>query len=283
MKLSKKLKKKLAKFKSRAKDWINAQVYYAKKAAHSAFTALKVVTATFLMIFTIIATVLVADRAHKEYLEHYIGDQVLFVTNTPESKVKGSATGFHVKAKSGNVIFVTNAHVCELKDDKNILMVQDTLNSQRLVPRRVLEIYKDNDLCAVEPLPGYEGLSLADDLSVGEPVWAIGYPLGESLNISNGRVKDFGTTSLISRIPIEQCHGPNLSKQTVQYWFFITEVCVVTFESVQTDVVIYGGNSGSPLLNIWGNVTGVVFAANTRTNWGRAVPLDHLKKLLSAY
>ena len=277
--LKKNLKKKLASLK----EYCKAQLFYLKKGSQLFLHGTKIVLTVVLLFLAIISSVLVADRAHKEYLEHYIGDQVLFVTNTSESKVKGSATGFHVKAKSGNVVFVTNAHVCELKDDKNILMVQDTLNSQRLVPRRVLEIYKDNDLCAVEPLPGYEGLSLADDLSVGEPVWAIGYPLGESLNISNGRVKDFGTTSLISRIPIEQCHGPNLSKQTVQYWFFITEVCVVTFESVQTDVVIYGGNSGSPLLNIWGNVTGVVFAANTRTNWGRAVPLDHLKKLLSAY
>lgn len=279
----KKLKKKLVKKVNKLKNYLEDQLFYAKKSLKLFIKGIQIVISAVLLFVTIVASVLVADRAHKEYLEHRVGDQILFVTSLQNSKIQGRATGFHVKAKSGNVVFVTNAHVCELANDQGLVLILDKLNSKRLVPRRVIEVYSDNDLCVIEPLPGYDGLEVADDLSVGEPVWAIGYPLGESLNISNGRVKDFGSTTLITNIPVDQCEGPKLKKTQIQLWFFVIEVCMVTFDSVQTDIIIYGGNSGSPLLNIWGNVTGVVFAANNRTNWGRAVPLADLNKLLSAY
>lgn len=283
MKISKRAKKYVNKLYKNTKESIQAQLFYAKQGLSQAVHFIKLFAISILFIASTILSVFVADKAHKSYLEHTVGSQVLFVKSMPDSKRQGSATGFHVKTQRGNVVFVTNAHVCELANDKGLINIEDKLNSKRLIPRRVLEVYKDNDLCAVEPLPGYEGLTLADDLDVGDTVWAIGYPLGESLNITSGRIKDFGTTTLMSEIPLDKCDGPRLKKETFQMWIFIVQVCTVTLESVQTDVIIFGGNSGSPLLNMFGNVTGVVFASNTRTNWGRAVPLDHLKTLLKAY
>jgi len=264
-------------------NFLSAQMFYLKNMSKAAFVFLKTLVSVVFLIATIVFTVLLADRTHKEYLEHVIGQEIVFIKSTPESKLKGSATGFHIKARSGNIVLVTNAHVCEMADSNNIVLIQDKKYSGRLVPRRVLEVYKDNDLCVVEPLPGYKGLVRADNLSVGEPVWSIGYPLGESLNISSGRVKDFGLTSFIVNTPLDRCQGGNLTKKEVMMFFYVTTVCVATYESIQTDVATYGGNSGSPLLNIWGNVVGVIFASNVRTAWGRAVPLNHLNKLLEAY
>lgn len=283
----KKLKQKVKKWfngkKKKLKSFLSAQMFYIKNATETTLKILKSVLTVVVLMLSVVFTVLTADRAHKEYLEHLIGKEILFVKSTSQSELKGSATGFHIKARSGNTIFVTNAHVCQLADKNGILLVQDKNYSNRFIPKRVIEIYENNDLCVVEPLAGYEGLNVADGLSVGEPVWAIGYPLGESLNISNGRVKDFGVTRLRVNTPLEKCTGPNLKVESVMMWLAIEKICVADYESVQTDVIIYGGNSGSPLLNIWGNVVGVVFAANMRTNWGRAVPLSHLNKLLEAY
>jgi S1-C subfamily serine protease len=264
-------------------NFLSAQMFYLKNMSKAALNFLKTLFSVVLLMITIVFTMLFADRSHKEYLEHVIGEEIVLIRSTPESPRKGSATGFHIKARSGNVVLVTNAHVCELADNNNIVLIEDKKYSGRLIPKRVLEIYKDNDLCVVEPLPGYKGLVRADGLSVGEPVWSIGYPLGESLNISSGRVKDFGLTSLVVNTPLDKCQGGSFTKKEVMMFFFITTVCVATYESIQTDVTTYGGNSGSPLLNIWGNVVGVVFAANVRTAWGRAVPLNHLNKLLEAY
>lgn len=281
---------KLKKHFKKMKKYIAAQKFYVRKALNKcrhfknkALKALKLMFIASLFGIASVMSVLIADRAHKQYLEHVIGSQILFVKSLPDSQVQGSATGFHVKTPHGNVVFLTNAHVCGLANAKGMIAVEDKMYSGRLVPRRVLEVYTENDLCAVEPLPGYDGLSIGSKPLVGEPVWAIGYPLGESLNITGGRVKDYGTTSLVSEIPVSECSGPRLKKESMQIWFFIIDVCIVTFDSVQTDLVIYGGNSGSPMLNIWGHVVGVVFAADTRSNWGRVVPLSYVEKFLEAY
>lgn len=282
-KLKQKLKKWLNSKKKKLKSFFSAQMFYIRNATKTTLQILKSVFMVVVLMLATVFTMLTADRAHKEYLEHSVGEEILFIKSTPDSGVKGFATGFHVKARSGNVVFITNAHVCQMANKNGILLIQDKHYSNRLIPKRVLEIYENNDLCVVEPLAGYKGLTVANSLSVGEPVWAIGYPLGESMNISNGRVKDFGITRLRVNIAIEKCVGPNLKVESVLMWLGMEKICVADYESIQTDVSIYGGNSGSPLLNIWGNVVGVVFAANSRTNWGRAVPLKDVKQLLKAY
>lgn len=277
------MKSKIKKLKKKAQAQLKKMSASLSKLTSKALRALKLLGVALLSGLAIISTVLVADMSHKRYLEHVIGDQILFVSNMPDSKVHGSATGFHVKTPNNKIVFLTNAHVCQLANANGIIAVHDKLHSGRLIPRRVLEVYKNNDLCVVEPLPGYDGLSIGSSTSVGEPVWTIGYPLGESLNITSGRVKDYGTTSLISDTPIEQCSGPNMKVEQAQVWFFVMDVCVVTFKSIQTDLVIYGGNSGSPMLDIFGRVVGVVFAADSRTNWGRSVPLEDVNEFLKAY
>lgn len=283
MKLSKRNKKRLQALKAVFENYKHSLKKKTKGSVKLVTKLLKAVGLVTLAFTAIVSSVLTADWTHKEYMEHVIGDQVLMIVNMSDSKLKGYATGFHVKARSGKPVFITNAHVCELANSQGLILVHDKVYSKRFIPRRVLEVYEHNDLCAVEPIPGYSGLTLASGLSVGEPVWAIGFPLGEALNITDGRVKEFSYIHLITRRSPDDCEGPRRSKHTLDYYLFKIHVCVEKFHAVQTDLTIFGGNSGSPMVNIWGNVTGVVFASNTKTHWGSSVPLGYLQDLLKAY
>lgn len=237
-----------------------------------------------LAIFFIFA-MLFADKTHVKYLENKVGSNTVYLQSMPDSNIQGSGTGFQMQAKSGKVVTITNAHVCELANDKGMILVEEKRHSKRLLPKRVLEVYENNDLCVVEGLSGYEGLSLGDEAEIGQPVYSFGYPLGEALHFSEGRVKDMSQIYLVdsSVTSLDQCTGPRHKIVNARYFFFVFQVCVKAHDSIQTSLVIFGGSSGSPMVNIWGNVVGVIFAGNTRTNWGSAVPLKDLKELLKAY
>ena len=64
---------------------------------------------------------------------------------------------------------MTNGHVCELGKD-GIVMVADAPSSDRFIPRRILEVYEKDDLCLVEGLEGYKGLSIASSVDLQETV-----------------------------------------------------------------------------------------------------------------
>ena len=65
--------------------------------------------------------------------------------------------------------------------------------------------------------------------------------------------------------------------------FFTMELCFQKFDAVHTSIVGYPGNSGSPVFNAQGEVTGVIFIGDSSTNYLGYVPLKHLTALLSKY
>lgn len=196
---------------------------------------------------------------------------------------QGLGTGFQVKAPSGRVVTMTNAHVCDLAKN-DIIMVFDKKISNRYVPKRVLERYAKNDLCIVEGLEGYGGLELADSYKVGQYNYAVGYPLGEELNISGGYLKGLSDVLIgLPEVPSSECTGPDNRIMKINLFFGSYELCSIIRKAMQTNINIHPGNSGSPMVNEDEEVTGVVFATNSITKWGSSVPLEYVVDLLSAY
>lgn len=279
----KKLKKKLSKKLNSIKDYLHDQSHYLQELSQTVKNVI-VLSAklTALFSFTVLAAV-ASNFAHISYIESRIGDNTVYVRSPEGAKLQGSGTGFEVIAPSGKVYTLTNAHVCGLAKD-GIIMVGEKLHSNRLVPKRVLEVYQDNDLCLIEGLENYSGLSLANSIEVGDSVWAVGYPLGQAMNISSGRVKSFRYVDIMDdETDPKDCTKPNQKVMQFNTLFGPIDVCTVKRYAAQTDVSTFPGNSGSPLVNVYGNVVGVIFAANRQTTWGEAVPLNYVKDLLKAY
>ena len=212
--------------------------------------------------------------AHYRYIS---GSQVVKIIGT-----EGSGTGFHIKAPSGKTYILTNQHVCAIADKNQELLVE---NSKKMVPRRVIAVYQKHDLCLVEALPGEEnGLRMANSLSIGEDIVLIGHPSGRPLTLSKGEFvhKKFIPMLNLEIRTSEECDSINGT--WLDGGFFMPSVCVEKVSAFGISSPSYPGNSGSPVVNKWGNVVGVLFAGNrTQLNDNYMVPFHELKNFLKDY
>lgn len=211
------------------------------------------------------------------YNRYIIGREVVKIIGQ-----QGSGSGFHVKANSGKTYILTNAHVCQLADKKGNILVQ---RDQTLISRKVISIYKKHDLCLIDPLPNHSdtGLDVASNLSIGEDIVLIGHPSGRPLTLSKG---EFVLNRIIYLID-SSVKNQTACKMKSGIWqniFGFIEFCVVPSRANGITSPSYPGNSGSPVVNKWGNVVGVLFAGSIKElNDNYMVPLNEVQNFLKDY
>jgi S1-C subfamily serine protease len=143
------------------------------------------------------------------------------------------ATASHVVSQPGEVSIVTS---------DGDLLEAEVVGTDPEVDTAVLRV--DGDLTPIK-------LGDSDKLMVGEPVIAIGYPLG----LMNQPTATFGIVSALGR--------------TIR----VGEVMLEGL--IQTDAAINPGNSGGPLVNLDGEVVGINTAIVAGAqNIGFAVPMN---------
>lgn len=240
---------------------------------------------------------------HNKYLHTAVGKKVYMIRDSERS---GGGTGFAVNAPSGQNYILTNDHVCEVSKDGVTVLVTSDEGSMR---RRIVSHDENSDLCLIEGMPGVEGLSVAGSSpSLGDIMTVVGHPRLMPTHASSGELTGSEDVSILMA-PISFIHpmtgqevfiGPEeggmapgqcqLNKHSqelvdVDLMFFVIKVkfCVMTVKDAYiTSIIIHPGNSGSPMVNFWGNVEGVAFASDG-TNWGRIVPLQDIKAFLKNY
>jgi serine protease Do len=150
---------------------------------------------------------------------------------------------------------VTNNHVIQGAREITVELLDG-----RKLPAELVSSNPDADLAILKiehekPLPTLE-LGDSSDLMIGEPVIAVGNPLGYSHSVSSGIV------SAIHR----DLAGPNKEEMK---------------DLIQTDAAINPGNSGGPLLNAYGQVIGINTAIRSDAqNIGFAIPVNRLLQLI---
>lgn len=167
----------------------------------------------------------------------------------------GIGSGFIYKKEDGYYYALTNNHVIEGSDDIRILAnnqsVEDDLDVAELVGTddvydvAIIRFKSDQDLNVLT-------MGNSDNLTVGEPVYAIGSPYGTDFSgsISSG----------ILSAPIRKFDRLSHS-----------------YQYLQTDTAINPGNSGGPLLNANGEVIGMnsmKIADTEADNMGFAIPIN---------
>jgi len=202
--------------------------------------------------------------------------------NPPTTNQSG-ATGFEVRTESGHLYTITNAHVCRMPGAENGFLNAHRADEERAYSIRILEISNDTDLCILEAIPQARGLRLAPNVNPENEFHIYGHPLLKRLTLASGWIMGREPIWLLAERSVEACVGARFKVESIQTFIGSFQVCVESIDSIHTTAIIYPGNSGSPAVDDNGNVLGVVFAGDSRTNEGYLIPLDVLKAFLANY
>lgn len=153
----------------------------------------------------------------------------------------GSGSGFAV----ADHLLATNRHVVAGAD-----VVQLSTWDGTSIDVEITGVAVHDDLAVVstrQPLP--ELLPQTDSPDPGAEVAVVGYPGGDAIEFSWGRVRDY-------------VDGKPFGRST---------------DTMRVDARVELGNSGGPLVDRKGNVVGVVFAIEVATGHGLVIPIESLQ------
>ena len=170
---------------------------------------------------------------------------------TPQPQVS-SGTAFFVSATG---LLVTNYHVVQGSSWQAVLDPQRNIN----IPARVVRVDKANDLALLQadvrrmPIP----IAITQNVKRGEDILTLGYPSPGVQGI--GQKATFGRVNALTGIKDDK-------------------------RFIQVDLSVQPGNSGGPLLNLQGEVIGVVTSGLRRDqfqNVNYALKAEYVIRLLS--
>jgi S1-C subfamily serine protease len=223
---------------------------------------------------------IISPDIHNHLIRSQVGSGVVKVF--PSNRTMG--TGFAMKTSSGMRVVVTNEHVCSASLNNRVNLVSD---NGMILNKKIL--YKDNkhDICLIEGDYRLKTLRLANTPDKGDIHFIVGHPSNRSLTISKGeyigdkiiKLPDFKIKER------KNCDGKIFELNILEQMIYGLEfVCVKNFASYSSSAISYGGNSGSPVVNTFGNVIGILFAGNPSQNTDSyLVPLSELKRVLSKF
>lgn len=201
------------------------------------------------------------------------GDAVVGITNLQttsfwsesSSQEAGTGSGVIYKKADGKAYVVTNHHVIEGANSLEVTLSDGTKIEAKL---RGSDVWTD---LAVLEVDGSKIETIAefgdsDALKIGEPVIAIGNPLGATFS---GSVTQGIVSGLERAIPVDINQDGAIDWQA---------------EVLQTDAAINPGNSGGALINISGQVVGInsmKIAQSSVEGIGLSIPIKSAEPIIS--
>lgn len=250
------------------------------------------------VIFVIFAILTIPDM-HQYYIGVYSGSKTVLVWDMhPNSQLQMGGTGFHVKAPSGRTYLITNRHVCEDSVDGQHMSVTYNESEFRV---KILKTVQE-DICVLEPIPGVRGFRTASTWQGWGKIYTVGFPglhdyvyhegyrmalkaATHSIRIlHDGETTDHWSKRFDSSIKEKHCNWPNQTRE----WFrddSVTppervEMCQTTLPIIRTTMRAVGGASGSPVMNKFGQIIGIVAIRYNKLLLSGAIPVEYINKAL---
>ena len=259
---------------------LNAIIWTVKKIYNIIYWFVREIVTATIHISLIVMLALLIPKIHDSYIRRNTAKHVYMVTDRKE---RGGGTGFAVTAPSGKSYILTNAHICKMENRRKVLKVRQA-GMNRFVPKRIIERSRRTDLCLIEGFPNSGGLQLADNVRLRESITFVGHPLLNPIVVRQGEILARQSIDIVDDLSRARCRPPRYKMKKIDMNRGPKRrMCVESVDSYITDVEVYGGSSGSAAVDKFGQVVGIVFATDTRSNWGAIIPLDHIKSFLAPY
>ena len=182
-----------------------------------------------------------------------------------DHKRRGTGSGVIYKKAGNKAYVVTNQHVVE-----GATHLEVTLTDGTKIPAKLLggDIWTDLAVLEIDTnhVKKIAEFGNSDVLKMGEPVMAIGNPLGTTFSgsVTQGIISGINRT-----IPVD------INQDGIMDW---------QAEVLQTDAAINPGNSGGALINIAGQLIGInsmKIAQSAVEGIGLSIPINYAKPIIS--
>lgn len=185
-------------------------------------------------------------------------------------------TGSLVLSPLNKILILTNWHVCD-HVGKLTNRVYYKIFKESFEEASIVKSDMQTDLCAVE-VPQEIGqlrpaIRLGPQPKFFEQAIMVGYPLDRAMTPAFGYI--LSRELQFVGMGIGACEPGMESIPT-----FFGSLCGVRYDLYSTNIITYPGNSGSPVVNLKGDLIGVINSGDPTTNWGGVVPIDLVRKFL---
>lgn len=208
----------------------------------------------------VVMLVIKGPKAHKKWIFNSTKGSIVKVLNVKKNPKQSDSggTGFAIKWQ-GQSYIMTNAHVCGYDIDKTPVKVIQLPNGKR-VKRKVLKTDPSKDLCLVEGVDELPTLKLnLKILKQFDKLHVLGHPFLRPITYRSGFYMFNDKVRLV--VPIDNPFICAENNGTIGSSWGGGFLCELSYDSYVTDLKIFPGNSGSPIVDNFGYVRGVVFAS----------------------